>query len=133
MIAEIIQPGNVDTIWPQLAEGFTKSCEGTNVSSGWLWTQCRAGEAFLVICHKDNEIKGACVVRFENQPSRLVLRGLALCGSNMSEWLATMQEKVRQMAREGGASVFIDEGRPGLAKMIKEARVVRVIFEVDVT
>jgi hypothetical protein len=130
--ADIIRPNEVDNVWPSIAEGMIKSCRGTNLSAGYLWTQCRAGEAFLVIVHEDGDYLGACVTRFETQPERLILRGLALCGKDTKKWLATLQDKLRQMAREGGATIFVDDGKPGLVKLIKDARVVRVVYEVDV-
>ena len=133
MIAEIIEPHNVDRLWPQLAEGFVKSCTNTNQTAGNLWQLCRGGNAFLVVAHEDDKIHGACVVRFEPYGDRQCIRGLGLSGSKgIEHWIGTLRDKVNEMGREGGATVFVDEGRPGFAKLIKDARIVRVTFEVDI-
>lgn len=132
MLASIVQPGLVDQIWPSISEGMVLSCSHSNLTAGYLWQECRSGHAFLVVIHEGTDIEAGCVVRFENEGHRVVLRGLALSGSKPKAWLHILREKLNEMAKEGGASVFVDEGRQGLVKLIEGARIVRVVYEVDV-
>ena len=130
---DIVAPNLVDNVWPQLADGFAASCEGSDLTPGHLWQECRSGHAFLVVAYESERVLGAVIVRFEYGADRAVLRGLALCGTGFKSWIEPMRSKLNEMAKQGGASVFVDEGRPALVRMIKGAKVVRVTYEVEVT
>ena len=130
---DIVAPNLVDQVWPQIADGMAKSCRktGNDLAPGYLWQECRSGHAFLVLAHDEGKAVGAVIVRFE-YGTKSVLRGLGMCGQDFKGWLAPMREKLTEMAKQGGASVFVDEGRPGLVKLIDGAKTTRVTYEVEV-
>jgi hypothetical protein len=132
MIVRIVETGDVDKAWPKIAGGMQRSCDrtGGELSSGYLWQECRSGHAFLVLVHDETEIHGAAVVRFEYWPSGTRLRGLGLCGKNMKAWFGELRAFAMEMARRGGAVAIVDSGRPGLKKFVPEAKPLSTLYEV---
>ncbi len=132
--ADIVAPNLVDQVWPQIADGVAKSYakSGGGMTPGQLWQECRSGHAFLVVVYNPNALVGAIVVRFEYGPDKTRLRGLALVGTDLRAWIEPLRAKLTEMAKQGGAEVFIDEGRPGLVRLIPDAKIVRVTYEVEV-
>lgn len=110
----------VDAIWPLVAFRIQEGCDRTGgaSSSGDLWRQCRAGEAFLIVGFDDG-IKVASVWRFENWPSGLVFRCLSLAGVQMGSWLIPFAQFVQEQARKGGTDRLIAQGRKGWERVIK--------------
>ncbi|MCP4410083.1 MAG: hypothetical protein GY807_20530 [Gammaproteobacteria bacterium] len=133
---DIVSPNLVDQVWPDLANGMIKSCRNTggSLTPGYLWQECRSGHAFLVVAYEDDKSKllGACIVRFQNEGDRKVLRGLGLCGTQLKLWLEPMRKKVNEMAKQGGAVAFVDEGRMGMTRLIEGAQIRRVTYEVEI-
>ncbi len=118
---EVVRPERVDAMWSLLAEGMRKSCDrtGGELSAGYLWQECRAGHAFLVVAYDESAVLGAAIVRFETWPSGIRLRGLGLCGKNMKSWIEEMRAAVEQIARAGGAVAIVDKGSPGLMRLFR--------------
>lgn len=128
----LLAPSEVDTIWPLITTGMQRSCDktGGELSSGYLWQECRSGHAFLFIAIEEASLLGAAVVRFETWPNGTRLRGLGLCGKDMKRWWEPMKAEVVRRGREGGAVAWVDLGRPGLRKYLKNARILGTLYEV---
>lgn len=128
-----LQPGQVDTFWPHIAEGMHRSCvkSGGQISAGYLWQECRNGGAFLYIVHDGAEILGASVMAFREWPSGLRYIGLGLCGKNAAEWFDTLWEHARIDGKAGGAIALIDSPRPGMKKYLDRpgVKVIQVMYE----
>lgn len=119
----------VDQIWPQVAEGLGKSLEyAPDMTLGWLWTECRKGDAFLFIAH-EAEVSAASIWRFENWRDGPRFKCLALYGKNMKTWLEPMADAVRLAAKHGGAVALAYEGRPGWERLFNGKRI-RAVYEV---
>jgi len=129
---KLLGPHEIDAIWPMISGGMQRSCDktGGELSSGYLWQECRSGHAFLFIAWEETELLGAAVVRFETWPNGMRLRGLGLCGRDMKRWFGLMKAEVIQRGREGGAVAWIDLGRPGLRKYLKDAKILGTLYEV---
>jgi len=127
---EICRVEHVDAFWPQLAEGFRKSCRktGNTITAGWLWQLCRSGQAILLIAFEDTVIQGAAIVQFEDRGR--TLRGLGLCGSEIKKWWPEMTEAVRALAKDGDAVRYVDSGRPGMKALYPGSRIIETTFEV---
>lgn len=131
-----VRPDQVDQVWPMIAEGMRRSCDktGGELSAGYLWQECRAGHAFLVVAYDATEVLGAAVLRFETWPSGIRLRGLGLCGKNMKAWLPEMRAVAEQIGRAGGAVALVDKGSPALLRLLRRfdvpAKVLSTQYEV---
>lgn len=128
---ELANCQQVDQLWPIISEGLEKACRrtGGDLTSDYLWSECRAGRAFLLIACDDDRIIAAGVFRFEAWTSGRKLRVLSLYGTRMSEWLQHGLSVVRQMMRVGNADGLVFEGRPGWSRKLR-ARELRRLFEV---
>lgn len=131
MNISILNNQDADKIWPTFSEKLQEACErtGGDTSSGELWQLCRSGNAFLIVAH-DNGFKAAIIVQFQRWTAKTVLRCLAIVGEDMDSWLPSALEVIGKMAREGGATSFVAEGREGWAKVFPDAKKLRTTFEV---
>lgn len=131
MQLSLLQTGNVDQVWPYLREGFQKALlrTGGDLDTASLWTQCRAGTAFLVIAHDGEEIRGASVWRQEQWQTGSKLRCLALYGAGMKDWIQDMREMAAKIAGDCGATSLVSEGRLGWQRVFPKARVLRALYE----
>lgn len=129
----------VDGLWSQIAEGLEHACRktGGDITAHYLWTECRAGRAFLVVATAPtklgHEIIAASVWRFEQWSSGRKLRCLSLYGRDMKSWLADHRKLTLEMAKTGGATALVTEGRPGWARVFREAKTLRVLLEEQLT
>lgn len=130
MPTSIIQTQHVDAFWPHVRDGFQKALlkTGGDLTIGTLWTQCRAGDAFLVVVH-DETVKAGAIVRPELWQSGTKLRVLALYGEGMGDWFEDIMDMGRRIARDCGATAIIFEGREGWQKVFPKARKLRVLYE----
>ena len=71
------------------------------------------------------------MARPESWGARRVLRILALSGEEMKRWLPLLRAHRRWCAALGVEAVVF-EGRPGWRRAVEGARVVRVVYEVEV-
>lgn len=122
----------VDTVWPLVARGIEDACRktGGDLTNHYLWSECRAGRAFLAVVKEDDNILGASVWRFEDWTEMgRVIRCLALYGSRFMEWKDEHRRVTRELAMVGRAVSFITEGRAGFERLYPGARVIRQLYE----
>jgi len=124
---------HVDAFWPHVSEGVHRSCvkSGGQLSAGYLWQECRNGNAVLYMVHDGDTLHGASIFAYRDWASGLRYVGLALCGRNAKEWFDILHEKVREDARMGGAVAIVDAARPGMKKHYrsKAIRTIQVVYE----
>lgn len=128
MQVELASIAQIDGIWPHIRDGMVRSCKGGNMRAGYVWQQCRSGNAHLLIAHDGAKICGAAVLQFEDYGK--TLRGLALCGEDRKAWWPQMVDVVRQMVKDNRAERFIDEGRVGLKSIYPKARLLSQTYEI---
>ncbi len=127
MNVDLASPDLTDAIWQHISEGMIKSCEGTNITAGHLWQECRSGRAFLLVAWDEQQILGAAVVQFQDKG----LRGLGFTGNRVDEWFPQLKAEVVSLMRSGGVTQFIDSGRPGMMrKYFPDAKIVGTTYEV---
>lgn len=134
MRVELVPVHAIDGLWPKLADGFHDALmkTGGDCSAGDLWTQARAGSAFLFVAHDGTEMHGASLFRFENWPTGTRFRNLAVFGNNMADWYDLMKAEAMKAAKAGGATMYAAEGRRGWARKERGAKVLRYLYEVPV-
>ena len=130
---ELAGAHQVDQIWKLVTDGLEHACRktGGDMTADYLWSECRSGKAFLVIVTDAEKIAGASVWRFEAWTSGRKLRCLALYGRRAAEWLAPHELIIRDIAKAGGATALVTEGRAGWQRLYPKARVVRQLYEVE--
>lgn len=130
----IANSAEVDQLWPVFSARLQKACErtGGDISSGDLWQMCRSGNAFLVVVLDGDELKAALIMQFQKWTAKQVMRCLAIVGDEMDEWLPAARDFIAGMARDGGATSFIAEGRDGWARIFPTAKRLRVTYEVEI-
>lgn len=119
----------IDGHWSLVTEGFQKACLDTDLTSHYLWVECRAGRAFLAIVSRDEKVIGAAVFRFEDWPSGCRLRCVILYGRDLAEWVAQLRTFTEELARVGGAVAIVAAGRMGFERVFPEATVTRQSYE----
>lgn len=140
MQISLVPVQNVDQFWPLIRDGMNRSCvkSGGQLSAGYLWQECRKGDANLYIVHDDvisgtESIKGAAIFGWREWANGLRYVGLGLCGKNASEWFEQLHERAKQDGKAGGAVALIDAARPGLgAKFYRgnpAIRAIQVVYE----
>lgn len=117
----------VDGVWPKLREGMVIACEKGRgqYDADWLFRVCRTGEAYLLIdMDEQGEVKAGlvCQVQYWRGEQKVVL--LAVTGKFESG-------EFRKFIRENIGSKLVWEGRPGWARSIPGARVLRWVFEAE--
>ncbi len=124
----------VDAIWPVFAERLQEACirTGGDISSGDLWQMCRSGNAFLVVVFDGSQFVASLIMQFQNWSGKQVMRCLGIVGERMDEWLPMAREFIEAMAKNGGATSFVAEGREGWARIFPTARKLRVTYEVQI-
>ena len=130
MQISLVRPEQVDGIWPYCRDGFQKALlkTGGDLTIGSLWTQCRAGDSFLVVAH-DEALKAAAIVRPEVWQTGTKLRVLALYGEGMGDWFDGIMDMGKRIAADCGANALIFDGREGWSKKFPKARKLRVLYE----
>lgn len=125
----------VDQVWPLITYGLEHACRktGGDITSDYLWRLCRSGEAYLFVAADGEQVIGASVWQFQSWTSGKKFRCLCLYGERMSEWAEKKQELAKQVAKVGGATSIVTDGRLGWAKRYPKARVLRTTFEMDIS
>lgn len=134
MSIHLVPLAEVDHAWPAIAEGMKEAVRrgGDDLTVPYLFQACRSGAALLFVAVADEEVKAALVCRPEQWGAKRVLRILALCGWDISDWLPTLRSyRTWPNALDVEAVVF--EGRKGWERTIPEARVLRQIYEVGLS
>lgn len=131
----IANSAEVDQYWQTFAPRLQTACDetGGDISSGDLWQMCRSGNAFLVLILDGDAFKAALVMQFQKWTGKQVMRCLAIVGDDMAAWLPMARDFIGQMARDGGATSFIAEGREGWTRIFPAARRLRTTYEVEIT
>ena len=116
-----------------VAHGLEHAClkTGGDITSDYLWCECRAGHAYLFVVADGEQIIGASVWRFERWVSGRKYRCLCHYGTSMRDWADDMRDLVERAAKAGGATSLVMEGRRGWGRRYPEARMLRYTFEVD--
>jgi hypothetical protein len=130
----LVPLAEIDRVWPILAGGMKEAVRrgGDDLTVPYLFQQCRSGAALLFVAVADEEVKAGLVCRPEQWGSKRVLRILALCGWDVSDWLPTLRSyRTWPNALDVEAVVF--EGRAGWKRVIPEARVLRSVYEVELS
>ncbi len=130
----IANAAEVDQVWPRFSARLQAACDrtGGDISSGELWQMCRSGQAFCVVVFNDEGPKAILIMQFQKWVSKTVMRCLGLVGDGVDEWLPAAREFIANMAREGGATSFVAEGRDGWAKLFPDAKKLRITYEVQI-
>lgn len=128
----IANAAEVDQIWPLFSSRLQSACDrtGGDISSGELWQMCRSGNAFLVVVFDDRGPKAILIMQFQKWTAKTVMRCLGIVGDDVDTWLPAAREFISNMAREGGATSFVAEGRDGWAKLFPDAKKLRTTYEV---
>jgi hypothetical protein len=71
-------------------------------------------------------------MQFQKWTAKQVMRCLAIVGDDMASWLPMARDFIAQMARDGGATSFIADGREGWTRIFPAARRLRVTYEVEI-
>lgn len=128
----LVPVSEVDRAWMPIAEGMKEACRrgGDDLTVAELFRQCRVGLSLLFIAWVDDEIKAGLVCRTEVWGGKQVLRILALTGWEMDQWLPALTEyREWPLALDVKAVVF--EGREGWRRALKNVRVIRTVYEVE--
>lgn len=129
----IASNAEVDALWPIFAERLQLACEktGGDISSGDLWQMCRSGNAFLLIVSANGDFVAALIMQFQKWTAKQVMRCLGIVGTDMELWMPMAKTFISNMAREGGATSFVAEGRDGWSAIFPEAKKLRTTYEVS--
>ena len=127
----------VDALWPQLSARFQEAIDrcGDDISIADLWQMCRSGNAFLMVAMEDDVPAMGAVLQFQKWEKGTVLRCLILAGEDMGRWFAELPAAVRKIAREGGATRFVFDGRDGWERVVMPLKIpkkLRTTYEVEI-
>lgn len=130
----IANAAEVDRYWQDFAQRLQIACDetGGDISSGDLWQMCRSGNAFLVLVLDGDAFKAALIMQFQKWTAKQVMRCLAIVGDDMADWLPMARGFIAEMAKNGGATSFIADGREGWTRIFPAARRLRVTYEVEI-
>lgn len=130
----IANAAETDAVWPLFSSRLQAACErtGGDISSGELWQMCRSGNAFCVVVFDETGPKAILIMQFQKWTAKTVMRCLGIVGDGVDEWLSAAREFIANMAREGGATSFVAEGRDGWAKLFPDAKKLRITYEVQI-
>lgn len=92
---------------------------------------CRSGQAFCVVVF-DEEPRAILIMQFQKWTAKTVMRCLGIVGDGVNEWLPAARSFIEQMAKAGGATSFVAEGRDGWVKLFPDAKKLRVTYEVEI-
>ena len=90
---------------------------------------CRSGQAFCVVVF-DEEPRAILIMQFQKWTAKTVMRCLGIVGDGVDGWLPAARGFISNMARDGGATSFVAEGRDGWAKLFPDAKKLRTTYEV---
>ena len=132
---DIVSTPLIDSVWPTVSEGIEAACKktGGDLTADYLWSECRAGRAFLVIVIEAGKIVAASVWEFQTWNNERVLCCLSLYGARMKEWLHLHKEFTEKMARTGGAVAIHAHAREGWEWFFPEAEVLRKVYRMKLT
>lgn len=125
---------DLDPSWPMVAPFLLSSVQRPendgDLDMPYLWTQCRAGNAFLIVSHEDKQVQMASVWEFEKH-DYISFRCISIGArrGTMKEWLEPTRELVVRIAKMNGALSLMGRGRRW-DRVFKEAKVNGLDYEV---
>lgn len=124
----LIQPAEVDYVWPMIAEGMERACEkaGSSYSNLDFYRMCRTGAAFLHIVTQEG-IVGAVVTEPGMSRRGPFIKAVAMCGEDMERWIPDLVA----LDLWKGARFARFEGRRGLQDKVPGAKVIRQVYELE--
>jgi hypothetical protein len=131
---ELVPVMFVDDAFNKVSEGLQKSCDrsGGDLDAAYLWRECRTGQAMLYVVSQETSIIGAVVLRFENWSGKSILRTLGLWCNGLGVWDA-LDAKAHEIGRQFGAKSLIAEGRKGWERRYPNAKILRQLYEVELS
>jgi hypothetical protein len=135
-VIHLIPVLQVDSVWPQLADGMERACNKArcNWTAPELYQAVRNGTRFLHVATKDDQIVGGIVTAITETPWGRTLDVTALCGHDLRGWARDLY--AYPWLREMKINRVVAEGRPGLGKLLSRLvpiSVVRHVYEMDLT
>ncbi len=131
----LVAPGNVDAVWPYIAEMVSDAVEkhNTDASAGQFWAACRSGEFFLVVAHDEKPV-AASFWRFETWKSGPVLSNLMTAGEahRKDDWFPDMTNFINQMALANGVKKYAWKGPKAWGRMLPESKITTCNFIMEV-
>lgn len=119
---------HVDQIFPQCEEFFQRSIDrggGDDLTLGYLYSECRAGRAFLYVNVSD-KVTDAMIIRFENPE---IARVLVFGGEGGIDWKSEFPEFSRTIRNYAKKLVF--SGRKGWERKLP-VKVRAVSYEMEI-
>ena len=123
----------VDTVWPMVTYGFAHAClrTGGEMSAEYFWNLCRAGQAYLIAVADGETIIGGSVWQYQHWSSGKKFRCLCLYGERSDEWEDQLIKLAKQIANMGGTNTIVWGGRPGWKRRQPKAKVIHMIYEME--
>jgi hypothetical protein len=132
----VVAQADVDAIWQYIAAKVTDCLQAqrADCTAADLWSQCRAGTAFVVLITEETEFRGAVVWRFETWPDGPVMRAIVAVGDGIEGHFEEIYAWCEALAKSMGAGrITIVGTRPGWGRKIKRKATVtyNYVFEVE--
>jgi len=99
----------------------------SEITTHYLFGECRAARASLMVEIKEKQVVNAIVFRFENRQSENIANILCLGGEGQVDWQQAILE-VKEVCKPFATKIRA-EGRLGWKKKIPEATIVSAIYE----
>lgn len=117
MMAEIVQPAQVDTIWPAIVGEVVRCLKKTptDLDPGDYWSMCRNGSAWLILCHDERGIRGVSIWHFHNKAFDCLL----MVGHGFAEWFPALHQTARNIAVAHNCKLRAT-CRPGMGRAINQ-------------
>ncbi|MCP5099925.1 MAG: hypothetical protein GY943_30600 [Chloroflexi bacterium] len=104
---------------------------GQDLNLSYVMNDCRIGGLHMAVSKANNITVGAIVFRIEDWRGKTVCRVMALGGEGDFDWPAMLDE-LKVYCKSIMVTKIIFGGRKGWERVIKNARVTSVNYEVDI-
>lgn len=136
---ELVPVMLVDNVFARCAEGFARSLAKTssNMDVGYLYQQCRSGDAMLAVVHENDVVGGAMIVRVESRQGKQTLTTLGLW-CTVKGGYDLFKAKQIEIAKTSGCKSLVSGARVskrGLCGYLRRhptAKILYVTLEVEV-
>lgn len=128
-----IPPGMVDDLWWWVEDLVERACDSSQgeLSPARLRQEARDGLLGLWAASDPADKArplAVALTRLEDWSGELVLRFLAVAGTDRRRWTHLM-ERIADLAKQHGVSRIIWEGRLGWQRLMRDFEVTRVVME----
>lgn len=129
MTLRLVRTHEVDDVWPALREGMEEACRrcGDDVTAWHLLAWVRASNALLFVTEG---VTAGIIMRAEQWGNEMVARVIACAGRDLDDWLGDVLAPDAVWRQYLGDLPMVFEGRPGWGRVIKDAKVLRVVYRV---